>query len=1769
MTLLTDKASAPLQAPPVTLEPLNKLPGGHSFEPHALADQWLSAFGLNGDTALRVTYQEVTAVDSAAEYKVASVPLRAAVTRGFSEAYQSQPISPVADYVQCESWIEYPHRSRMSRDFSALRVDGHGLSNSILLKLRAGIPPGYRGPGQSFDTGTVGQNNSPDPHEAARRKQLVRLESHLADLDRLFAGLPTFDTVLKNLLVDSIRQKIDPGKFHETVRQTLDPDNSYVNHYATDSPGKRSLVSSVSLSAVMMECLASDEPPAFIETEVGFFTRPDTVEETASLFLDPVDANILEAMKSALYIANPTTNNRLHRRFLDDLAAFRAKETFDDALDPVTPSTRQDELALRLSQRFLYLVDLYKADRDPAIRLTQAARNLQSDEDRLLDIITTHPSEAARGRLMRKENLPHVYKVMLEMDGGVPQKWPAAMVIKQRLQQTLFLYSLEGGLQRFDEFEELVDSVTPFHEGKERKIHSINQALTEHVFEAAAKDVLDLQYAALQAVLKAPENVRFDLTRFALDAEAAMELPMLALDGVLIARSETLFKNSRPNAYQVATLEQKRAYRSLENKAMEADGELAEKRVQTLSAFAREKLITYLQNHWHVDIDPDPDRTLITLFQGRACTAKDSRVTSLTQLMVDNTRPAQYPNAMKEILPVYLVDENGQPIPHPVTGRFILLTGPELAKMATSLNIGGRYETFLKEKLNAPAYKTVWWNAYRANMAFKGHEAGLKGDDVLKAMVFDAHSKPTRFSKVVALWLDAVLNSSSAKERIQVQGRAVHVHGLLLGGAMGAQEQQGTLGSATSIDGALIFSDQEGPTIKGTVGVYLPDSPGGDDFHEFADLGDGIATLLQQEQWQAYFSSRIATHNPQEINQALGQRNARPLVRGSLITGDLCEALQGAHVRFRIAHADHRSNSNRDILHQTIFNLTAMAFETLLDVVSFLVPGYAALKLYLRVARTGQIPMHLSIVKYLLGSGIPRRPVTGVVGSSRNRSFSHGMMAGLRKHDESMGLPLEQTIYSRYAVADRAVIGGLRPDAGGFYRATVLDGATGTVTARPVYIRQPEGTVLRVHDSTKLDATEATLVDPLSGLSIRFSGVTRSTVARMPDGEWRAVGFGRGGGGKRPAGRPSHPGPSSSGTHGQTLEEMIAVLEQPGQWDILLMDIVPELIPHLPSWPQNRGLVIMDVRPGRLPSSLRFTRQAGREHLSVSPDFTRDVVVRRSGGNHYDLLQADRVTAIERDGDCFFRAVVRGLDELEGRRTFSPAELRRASATYVRRNIESFRHLEVQEAALQGRRPVIRATRVVTQTQEQLLGTQATLENLLGKESLDVLIGLLSGAPNPHELFQTLRLHLIMRVRLTAVGISPSTLLKKIVQLAPERPVYGMTAFHTPYTPTQRRAIGRFLDLTLVEGRSERTIDLLMKDEYFELNRDLIHILLEYGVSLEDLYNFRPKNPKAYIPQSEVASGGLTVLLDGRELVYPHQLAELADAMRKSTSREILDGELLALYRYRKTVDRTVGLLRAALRNRATLRERAELLLASRVIATNLGGQLPVSVFSRWISHPALSAAKLDFIARYANTRLAELLETGTIDIRWIHLFTEPAMERIGKQSRALVAFIRFLEPQSGRAVDIGMAGIVRLLSVPGEFPSNARILVLLDTPNLLADLTKNFTREEARSVWSELISPNYSDLNIYDALEQSRRPLNSEANFTSALINAIGRDVARAHQLIDGVFADPTTPARVLNNLYRFDFTANRAEHSLLSFAEYVSRHRQIPDWAWQYKKK
>ncbi|WVV48053.1 hypothetical protein THH46_31410 [Pseudomonas sp. NA13] len=105
---------------------------------------------------------------------------------------------------------------------------------------------------------------------------------------------------------------------------------------------------------------------------------------------------------------------------------------------------------------------------------------------------------------------------------------------------------------------------------------------------------------------------------------------------------------------------------------MEAVHKLSNRDLQTLRQFTRQKVKQYLQLTVHPGINPDSDKTLVTLSYGKSANPRQSRICSLTELMLENLRPLQYPNAMREVVAVNLADPDGHRIRHPASGFLIL-----------------------------------------------------------------------------------------------------------------------------------------------------------------------------------------------------------------------------------------------------------------------------------------------------------------------------------------------------------------------------------------------------------------------------------------------------------------------------------------------------------------------------------------------------------------------------------------------------------------------------------------------------------------------------------------------------------------------------------------------------------------------------------------------------------------------------------------------------------------------------------------------------------------------------------------------------------------------------------------------------------------------------------------------------------------------------------------------------------------------------------------
>jgi hypothetical protein len=1776
----------PRSADVEALGPVSLLPDGTVFRAHVFAGQWLSERGLSSDAQVRVNYHEVETIDSASASKSALVPLTHVVTQGFLSTYQSKDNFYASAASAREGW-RYPHISQMTVDFSALQLNGRPLPSDLLQQLQAGVPPGYQGTGQPVITDLDEQGNLPSEQEKDQIRQLKRLDANQGKLARLFSTVPTFDTAVYNLLLVRLKARFTARQFKASLFASLDPENCYVNHFASNADGGRVWVSSQSFTAEMRGSLLSDTPPNYVAGKVGFFTRPDTVDEDHSLFAAPVDTQVLRAMESIFYIAEPTTNDLIRRQLRDDLRGFRNSLTGGELLDPPTASaTAEAALAHLLGRRYQHLFNLYRADHTPVTRLTQTARNQRNERERLLDLISTHPSAEDRSRLLRAP-VPEVYAVMLEMGSAPARKWPAAMVVKVPDQRQLFLYSLEGGIQRFDSLQALVKNEQPVFQGQKRTIRDISTPLSGHVFEVAADDLLQYQSSALETVLSAAYDQAPALKIFARKVEDALVLPMLSLAEPLAARRRALVEDNRPNFYKAATHAQKARYRILEDRVVQAAYKVGEA-LPTLWNFTRGKVKTYLQATLHPGVEPDPDKTLVTLSFGKEANPNLTRTTNLTQLMLDNLRPEQYPNAMREVQTVYLIDQDGRRVRNPANGYFITLTGPDLARMATSIDAGGSYEILLRETLDNPYYKASWKAAYQANMKFKGYEAALRGDEVFKEVVHDKAFNPPKLCKRVALWMDAVLQSPTAQARAQVTGAKVHVHGLLLGGSLGAGGQR-VSGSVASIDGVLIMSDQAGPTLNGTVGVYFPDSPEGNDFQEFSNLSDGIARLLLREEWQVYFRSRISILNAEELKRILGQRGGRPLVQGRLIEGDCLEEFHRAHVKFQSAHADERSNSNWDVRLNIYIRVTTVVVESMLDFISmFLVPGFQMLKRALRtgllIYRTGAIPLNTKTLEfvYRVANHGGRRLAGAVAIPTRGQGSFLALTARQGQGGPLAGLPLEEAIYARYAVADSTVLRGLRADAQGFYRATIRNTATGVVTARPIYVRQPDGTVFRVHDHTKMDAVEATIVDPVSGVSIRSSGVMRSNVARVAGGEWRAVGFGRGGG-KRPTGTSSPPDSPEPKVPPVSTPAVSNSVRTPGSWDNQIMDLVPAIITRVPSWPQNRSLLIIDSIAEN-EWSVRFTPQ---EPESIYPTAYHpaqagsDIVLTRRAQNHYSLILGDEVVDIPADGDCFFNAVARGLNDGQSEEAYSMQGLRDAAADYIDQHPELSHYLAPQPSSMQ----------------QALFDNAPWLDDLLDDSALSALTQIIYGSANPHRLFRPTMDYLDLHInwagsqllRHASNADLPAVVLRMIGRLLSRRPPAQLR----PHAVQERQALQRFYEDLLLKPYEDREIAALLDAKDLLLTSDVTHMMLEYGVSARDLLNQHPIRNESYVMYDEAVHGRLDEdelddQLDGAQLVDRSDLDSARQRYEIETGTVLdEDSSLFEKFIYYDRVEDTVDLLRASLDRFPVLLRRADILLASPLINSNLGGLLGVPELAGWIRNPALSDRRLAIISEYASTRYTEMVHKQSIAIDWMRPFDDRNLQRIVAHQDALTDFMYFLSmrgnedymvlqrmPGPHRIYDLDMSGVVDLFSAPGQPPSNTRVDVLFEYNAtwlyghrwLYGD--GRWRASDARQIWADLVGPHYTDINIRQALGPvgSVRPVGELA---AALRASLGAEDARANQIVQDVLGYGQSQAQ--QYLYNFDFPSvnERLGHTRLDFAIYLESHMKIPDWAWQYLRK
>lgn len=456
---------------------------------------------------------------------------------------------------------------------------------------------------------------------------------------------------------------------------------------------------------------------------------------------------------------------------------------------------------------------------------------------------------------------------------------------------------------------------------------------------------------------------------------------------------------------------------------------------------------------------------------------------------------------------------------------------------------------------------------------------------------------------------------------------------------------------------------------------------------------------------------------------------------------------------------------------------------------------------------------------------------------------------------------------------------------------------------------------------------------------------------------------------------------------------------------------------RLRSWPQNRSLLILNEQTPEHVWSVRFTPGQDETIYPASnhPDRTdTDVVLSRPTQDHYSLVLGEEVVEIPADGDCFFNAVTRGLNEGQAQETFSMQGLRNEVADYIDQ------HPQIEQYVAPP----------PTGTQEALFENASSLDNLLGSAAVLDLTRIVYGAPNPHRLFQpTLRyleLHANSSVR-TAITANPASrlpteILQQVGRLLSQRPPAKLVAsVYAPYSGEERQTMQQLFEDLLVGPVEPELIQKLLDDQFLLITPDVAHILLEYGVTARQLVNHHPNNSSAYILYDEALHGHLDedqieALLDGAYLVNSDDLDDAKSLLVADAGKYVDDtSELFDHFIYTDRADRTVNLFKTALGRFPVLLRRANFLFRSPIIAHNLGGLLRVGEVARWLRNPALSDRRFQLLAEYASTRYSELQRTESIDVDWMQLFDDRNLHNIVMHQEELADFLEFLG-EIGRA---------------------------------------------------------------------------------------------------------------------------------------------------------
>jgi len=336
---------------------------------------------------------------------------------------------------------------------------------------------------------------------------------------------------------------------------------------------------------------------------------------------------------------------------------------------------------------------------------------------------------------------------------------------------------------------------------------------------------------------------------------------------------------------------------------------------------------------------------------------RNIRTLSLRDVILNNTAPWSADGSEPLSMTAVLREKSGKPAgPHQ-----IVLDMTAMNSLARRLNIGKNYTDVIarefslgsrggKPKLRRDYTQLIsetkmWAELYKARL----------NPDAMDTFSWQSRDDPYGPRRGLR-YIDAVLTHPDPSNRPSVDGHEIVANTLTIG-AMNANA-----GGGQQIRGVVAIGSSQ-PKVSPAVVLYTPDAPDNIPFREFSTI-DEARDLVNDPDWNSYFSARMSTSDQNEIDRILQGRES---VAGNIVLEPIRDNLHFGLYRqaigHLIAHAKHRSTTNSQVDSISLANKTVFAVEAVASLVDFLPAAQAGLRAAINsVKRLRPSPPAVSVV---------------------------------------------------------------------------------------------------------------------------------------------------------------------------------------------------------------------------------------------------------------------------------------------------------------------------------------------------------------------------------------------------------------------------------------------------------------------------------------------------------------------------------------------------------------------------------------------------------------------------------------------------------------------------------------------------------------------------------------------------------------------------------------------------------------------------------------